>query len=219
MVVLIVIVAIIIVTVIIMLAEDSSKETKREKYGDAVGQMAQGTANAIKNIANTLTEPSSKREIRVAKENLARRNTRLFTFDWYDDKDMLQRYLSLDDDIKSSLKILNCPEETWLVLAKEIFYIGVITKEARDKMDYSQRKESFLRQHIITEWGNRDGICKTISGLIKEALAYFDISVDDWIKYGDVVVDMYELGNRPYMKEFGILMPIKSMPNNLHTII
>lgn len=87
-----------------MLAEDSSKETKREKYGDAVGQMAQGTANAIKNIANTLTEPSSKREIRVAKENLARRNTRLFTFDWYDDKDMLQRYLSLDDDIKSSLK-------------------------------------------------------------------------------------------------------------------
>lgn len=43
---------------------------------------------------------------------------------------MLQRYLSLDDDIKSSLKILNCPEETWLVLAKEIFYIGVITKEA-----------------------------------------------------------------------------------------
>lgn len=60
-----------------MLAEDSSKETKREKYGDAVGQMAQGTANAIKNIANTLTEPSSKREIRVAKENLARRNTRL----------------------------------------------------------------------------------------------------------------------------------------------
>ena len=151
MIVLIVIVAIIIVTVIIMLAEDSSKETKREKYGDAVGQMAQGTANAIKNIANTLTEPSSKREIRVAKENLARRNTRLFTFDWYDDKDMLQRYLSLDDDIKSSLKILNCPEETWLVLAKEIFYIGVITKEARDKMDYSQRKESFLRQHIITE--------------------------------------------------------------------
>lgn len=56
---------------------------------------------------------------------------------------MLQRYLSLDDDIKSSLKILNCPEETWLVLAKEIFYIGVITKEARDKMDYSQRKNLF----------------------------------------------------------------------------
>lgn len=202
-----------------MLAEDSSKETQREKYGDAVGQMAQGTANAIKNIANLLTEPASKREIRSAKENLARRNTSLFTFDWYDNKDMLHRYLSLDDDIKSSLKVLNCSEETWLILAKEIFYIGVITKEARDEMDYSRRKESFLRQYIITEWGNRDGICKIISGLIKEALAYFNIPVEDWVKYGDVVVDMYDLGNRPYMKDFGILMPIKSMPNNLHTII
>lgn len=217
--VLVCIISLIIITIIVMLAQDSSKTTTKEKYGDAISHLANMAANGIDNISRGLTEPKDKRIIRQAKDVLASRNGRLYRFDWYNNEEMLNRLFLIDDDIKCALRDLGLSEERWNVLVREIFYLGIIRRESREKIDYSRRTEPYIRKHQIEEWIRRDGICRITVEYIIEALNYFHISVEEWIKYGDVVIEMYDLIEKhPDLKEYGFVTPIKPMANNLHTI-
>lgn len=51
----------IVFLVVYLFAQDSKKETTREKYGEAIGQVAHSAASTIAGIAHDIAEPASKR--------------------------------------------------------------------------------------------------------------------------------------------------------------
>lgn len=59
----IVIIIIIILATIYFIAQDSKKETTKERYGEAIGSLAQMTAESISNIAHDIAEPASKNKL------------------------------------------------------------------------------------------------------------------------------------------------------------
>lgn len=128
---------------IYFVAQDSKKETAKERYGEAVGYVAHSTANKIATVAHDLAEPASKKKIRVAKEILADRNGRIYRFDDYSHKDRLKELLEVDDKFKQYLYILGLTEYRWQKIAKHLLYIGVIRYLSREHSDF------FPKEHRI----------------------------------------------------------------------
>ena len=157
-----------------------------------------------------------KKKERLAKETLGTLHGSLYRYWHYSDKNGIVRILTIDESLRLALKELGLTEERWEKLAIKIFYIGVIRKESRDSLDYTKKKDKYLREHMITSW--LDGDLKYISDTLKEALSYFGIEMSEWIKYGDTVIEMYDLQNSPDMREFGYINAIMPMKNNLHLI-
>lgn len=53
---------------------------------------------------------------------------------------------------------------------------------------------------------------------MKEALSYFHISEKDWIKFGDTVIEMYNINDDKDFEEIGIVTQIMPMRNNKHLL-
>lgn len=51
-----------IIFIIYFVAQDSKKETTKERYGEAIGFLAHSTANKIATVAHDIAEPASKKE-------------------------------------------------------------------------------------------------------------------------------------------------------------
>lgn len=213
----IIIICAIIFFVIYLVAQDSKKETAKERYGEAIGYVAHSTANKIANIAHDIVEPVNKKKIRLAKEVLADRNGKIYRFDDYSHKGRLNMLLEVDDRLKQSLDVLGLTECRWQKIAKYLFYIGTIRYMSREHSDFSKKNSEFIRQHIINDWINdtylKDGVVT-----LKEALSYFCISEENWIKFGDTVIDMYNLNDIKDIEEFGIITQIMPMRNNRHLL-
>ena len=192
-------------------------DTAKERYGEAIGYVAHSTANKIATVAHDLAEPASKKEIRVAKEILADRNGRIYRFDDYSHKDRLKELLEVDDKFKQYLYILGLTEYRWQKIAKHLLYIGVIRYLSREHSDFSRKNTEFARQHIIHDWIN-DTYLKNNVAALKEALSYFHISEKDWIKFGDTVIEMYNINDDKDFEEFGIVTQIMLMRNNKHLL-
>lgn len=208
---------ILIAFVLYFIAQDSHKDTKRERYGEAVGKLANMTADSIAGFANKITEPTDKKAIRLAKEALAERNGRLYRFSSYSQKDYLQHLFTIDEHFKKSLDILNLAEDKWKSIAWDLFYIGVLRKESRDFFDKSKRNDEIIRRHMLTDWSN-NSISKERSKCIKDAFKHFGIKSEEWIKYGDAVVEMYNLYEKPDIREFGFISAIMPMKDNSHLL-
>lgn len=118
------VIVIIVFTIIYLLAQDSNKETTKEKYGDAVGQLAHSAADSISGIATSITEPANKKKVRLAKEELAHRHGSLYRYDWYSNKHYLEELLTVDDKLKQALQIVGLPEDRWKKLALRFFIWG-----------------------------------------------------------------------------------------------
>ena len=84
----VIVIVAIVFFVIYLFAQDSKKETTREKYGEAIGQVAHSAASTIAGIAHDIAEPASKKEIRLAREALAFRNGQLYRYEYYSEKEM-----------------------------------------------------------------------------------------------------------------------------------
>ena len=209
----IVIIGLIILLVIYLLAQDSKKDTARERYGEAVGQLAQITADKISSIANTITEPKDKKIIRLAEEDLASRNGQLYRFDYYSNKDYLKRLLTIDEQFKKTLNTLELSENKWDTIAHKLLYIGTIRQLSRDPSDYSKKKEKFIRENMINDWIN-DPILKDDIQMLYTALNYFGIDISEWVEYGDTVIEMHNLYDDPDIRKYGIITSIKPMKNN-----
>ena len=55
--------------------------------------------------------------------------------------------------------------------------------------------------------------------MLNEALAYFDIPEDEWIKYGDTVIEMHNINDsNKDVEEFGYIAQIMPMKNNKHLL-
>lgn len=214
-----IIIALIVFGIIYLLAQSSTKESKKEKYGDAVDKLAHMTADSISSAAYVLTEPASKKQHRKAIETLASRNGRIYRYDWFSNEDYLKHLFEIDERLKTALNELNLSETRWKRIAEELLYIGLIRRESRDYMDLSKKNTPGLREHTLTAWGEMEGVNKIISDYLKKALSYFNIDEEEWIKYGDAVVEMYNLYEKNAdLKEYGIIQAIMPMKNNEHLL-
>lgn len=214
----IVTIIIIFLLFIYLMAQDSKKETKRERYAEAAGELAYSVADSVAGFIHDITEPADKKEIRLAREALANRNGQLYRFDHYFNKDYLEQLLTVDDYFKKSLDILGLSEERWKKIGLHLFYVGVIKVMSREHSDYSKKTPEYIRQHIIDNWANNEGLKDDVLTL-KEALAYFHISEEEWIKYGDTVIEMHNINdNNKDLEEFGIITQIMPMKNNRHLL-
>ena len=73
------------------------------------------------------------------------------------------------------------------------------------------------RKGIITlsfdppfEYMNSEKRTKTI----KAALSYFNISEEEWIKYGDTVIEMHKINDDYIIKEYGLIIT-QTLPGNI----
>ncbi len=197
---------IIVIVVIWMVAQDSKKETKKEKIGDAVGIIAQSTANKIAEIANSIVEPEDKKKIREAEQILARRNWSLYNVDEYSaSKEYIKQLLTVDDSFKKALDTLGLSAERWKEFGIHILYVGVIKNLSRDSFDHSKKNSEQIRRHIINDWCN-GSLLEDDCEILKKALSYFHISEDEWIKYGDTVIEMYNVNDIRDMDKYGLIL-------------
>lgn len=212
-------IVLIIFATIYFIAQDSKKDTTKERYGEAIGSLAQMTANSISNIAHDIVEPASKKQIRFAKEALARRHGALYRMltNFCYDKDKVEELLTVDDSFKSSLDDLGLSAYRWKKIALHIFYIGVIRTLSREYSDYTKKNSEHTRHCFINEdW--RTDVLNEQGKILKEALVYFDIPNEEWIKYGDTVIEMHNINENNDVKEYGYISQIMPMQNNLHLL-
>lgn len=208
---------ILIAFILYFIAQDSNKEGTKEKYGEAVGKMAYMTADSIAGFANKITEPTDKKLKRLAEEELADRNGRLYRFSDYNDKSSLQQLLTIDEHFKKSLDILKLDENKWKSIAWDLFYIGILRKESRDFFDKSKKNRETMRRHMLTDW-SKDSILKERSNALQDAFKHFGISPEEWVKYGDTVIEMYNLCEKPDIREFGFISAIMPKKDNSHLL-
>jgi hypothetical protein len=210
-------IAIIVFLIIYFAAQDSKKETTKEKYGDAIGQIAHSAASTIAGMAHDIAEPASKKELRLAREALADRNGQLYRVEIYSQKEWIKKLLEVDESFKKSLDVLGLSEERWKKIGKHIFYVGVIRFLSREHSDYTKKNQEPYRNHILNEWA-KDPNLKDYANTLIEALSYFDIPENDWIKYGDTVIEMYNVNDVNDIEEFGIIAQLMPMTNNKHLL-
>ena len=86
--------------IIYLMAQDSNKETKKERYGEAVGRLVTSAADSVAGAAFRLTESADKNKIRLAKEVLAQRNGLIYRFHTYSRLNFFKDYLLLMNDLK-----------------------------------------------------------------------------------------------------------------------
>ena len=213
----VIVIVAIVFFVIYLFAHDSKKETTREKYGEAIGQVAHSAASTIADIAHDITEPASKKEIRIARETLAYRNGQLYRFEYYSENERIKELLDVDESFEKTLNLLGLSAERWKKIGKHIFYVGVIKYLSREHSDYTKKNQDFIRKRILNEWG-KDPHMKVYPDTLRKALGYFNISEEEWIKYGDTVIDMYNINDNKDVEEYGIITQIMPMPNNKHLL-
>lgn len=213
----VIIIGAIVLLIIYLLAKDSKKETKIERYGEAVGELSQMVAEKISSTAYSITEPADKKKLRLAKESLASRHGRLYRYDYYSRNQYLEKLFTVDDRFKSDLDLLGLSEERWRKLALMIFNIGTIRKLSRSSSDYSIKLDKHNREYMFSNWTS-DSILKGHIEALKQALKYFNISIEEWVEYGDTVVEMHDLCSNPDFKEFGNITSIMPMQNNMHLL-
>lgn len=209
----------VIVLCVFLVAQDSQKKTQKEKYLDAIGQVAHSAADTITGVAYRITESSSEKVHREALEVLAQRNGSLYRGGGsYSQKGYIKRLFEVDEFFKKkSLDVLGLSVERWQRIGRHLFYVGAIKYFSRDHSDFTKKNDEDRRAWIINEWVKETGFgLKDSADTLREALAYFNIPEEEWIKYGDTVLAMYNVNDDPDIKRFGVISEIKAKDNNLH---
>lgn len=203
--------------IVYFIAQDSNKETKKERYGEAIGYLAKSAADTIAGVAHDIAEPANKKQIRLAREELADRNGRLYRFEYYSHTEEIERLLTVDERFEKSLETLGLSKERWQKIGLHLFYLGAIRYLSRDHFDYSKKNSNDMRLDILQEWVN-DELLKDDVKVLRGALEYFKIDEDEWIRFGDTVIEMYNINEKPDIKEYGVITQIMPMRNNKHLL-
>ena len=147
-------------------------------------------------------------------EELAFRNGSLYRETIYSQHDYINGLITVDSEFKLSLEKIGLSEERWNKIAYLFLYIGAIRKLSRNQFDYTQKNDVQYRCWLLSDKCHASEPKATL----KKALSYFHINEDEWIKYGDAVIGMYNLDGGKDIQEFGLINAIKPMPNNLHLL-
>ena len=141
----------------------------------------------------------------------------MYRFEYYSEKERIKELLDVDESFEKSLSLLGLSAERWKKIGKHIFYVGVIKYLSREHSDYTKKNQDFIRNSILNDWV-KDPNLKDYPDTLREALGYFNISEEEWIKYGDTVIDMYNINDNKDVEEYGIITQIMPMPNNKHLL-
>ncbi len=113
----------------------------------------------------------------------------------------------IDDNLKNALDTLNVSEQIWKQVAEKLFHIGVIRKMAYwDRRFYKQKCDKIRRKEIVYDdynLPNGNFLEKEDSDYLRGALNYFNIPYQEWIEYGDIVIDMHNLEDDINLKKYG----------------
>ena len=192
-------------------ATSSKKETKKERYAEAVGQFAEGVSGKIGGFAFSMTEPKDKKKLRLAKERLALKNTDLFYHEFYGDDEETDELFRVDEFFRKDLKLLGLSEDNWQDMARRLFHLGAIRKLSRSSSNYLEKLPKDVREIFMQ---NENYLTEA---LVK-ALNYFEISTSDWINYGDAVIEMYNLTDDSILDKFGYTVEFQPHQSNIHLI-
>ena len=209
--------AIWIAVIVYFMAQGSKKETSKERYAEAVDNLAHKTAESVGSFARDLAESSEQKELRRAKEVLAERNGRVYRCDSYESENYLNQIFTVDDYFKRFLKVLNLTDERWQSVALDLFYIGILKRESRDINDYTRKLTKESRQRKLSDWST-NRILKVNVDFIKKACDHFSIPLDEWVQYGDAVLSMHDVYEDHDLREYGYVCQIMPMKNNLHLL-
>lgn len=166
----------------------SNKTSKREKLGDAFNQTAQRVATIVSDVSYDLTTNKETKEIDSARSTIADRNGsiyryyRIFFYEGDINNSTLNRLFTVDDKLKKSFNILDLSEEEWLRLATRLLFVGIIRGYCHFSGSNSSNRDFFVEMRDPSKVNK-----------LKEALSYFNIEIEEWIKYGDAIVILYHL--------------------------
>lgn len=212
----ILIILVIIALVIYLIAQDSDKGTKKERYGEAIGKLATSAADSIAGVAFRLTETKENKRIRLAEEALAYRNGLIYRIRAYNRSEkIVQKYLVIDETFKEQLELLGLTPERWIKLAMQLFHMGVVIQESRDPFDYSNKYDKRYREFLFSD---RNNYGQNRTAELRYSLDCLNIPVEEWIEYGETVLDMHNLYDTPDMKKYGYKTALLPMKNNFHLV-
>ena len=195
----VIIFCIVIFLIICIYASESKKETRKERYGEAIGRFAQETADTIKNIAYNVTLSDKNRE----KEKIRKKLIQLYGYRPYFGREYMNKLLTVDDNLKQALNVIGMSDKEWNKLALSVLYVGVIRELSRDSFDNSKKITKQIREKMANQWA-KDSAWKSDIEMLDNALIYFKVSIEDWVNYGDAVIEMYNLDNFPEMEKYEI---------------
>lgn len=213
----VIIIGLVILFFVYLLAQDSKKETKKERYGEAIGNLASMAADSVADAAFKLTESADKKKIRLAEEALAERNGRIYRIRLWNSsyENDLKRYLEVDEIFKQQLELLGLTSERWTKLAYDIYYAGVIMQSSRNSHNYAEKINKWEREYLFSEKNKYNQERKE---KLTQALIHFDIPIEEWVKYGETVLDMHGFYDAEDMKKYGYKTALVPMGNNFHLL-
>lgn len=189
----------IILIIIYFVSLDSKKESPKEKLSDAVDTLSHSAADAVSEMAYKLTETKEKKDIRIAREILADKNGRFFNLTQYHKKDEINKLFEINETFKKALDTLGLTEERWVNLGRHLLYISVIKHYSE-----FEHNDVSVRRSVIEKW-SKDEYVKDDIAFLLEALSFYHIDKEEWIKFGATVLDMYKIYSIPDIKEYGIV--------------
>ena len=178
----------VIITFIYIVSKDSKKETTKERMAEVTGQMAMEAAAGFSSMLNSIAEPANKKKERLARQALKERNRRLYDFNCFEDSNYRNRLFEIDDEFRATLDTLGLNEKQWERLSHYVFYVGVIDRFSHYSYDKEKKNTEHNRQYFMDNSSSKEDI-----DALKEALSFFQIKEEDWIKYGDAVIEMYNV--------------------------
>ena len=155
--------------------------TKAERYGKAVGEHFHAVADYMSAVVSLLTESKEHKKKRKAQEKVGE-----YVSDY-----LRKRYecetphnpsadYDRDESLRTALQEIGVSKETWLKDCEDFLHLNKI-------IYYKERLNNYKNTPLDNEvYLNHDDD-------LKEALAYFCIPNEEWIKYGTKVLIMYDL--------------------------
>lgn len=154
----------------------NQKKSSREIWGEAASEVIKGTANSIGEKIEWLSLSKEKKEIantnlvlfgyKSKYLNYAKHSTR-FSKDGLINKDY-----SDDEELRDALNFQDISKEEWFSMCKQWINIGCI----------QQYEKYSFGDDVLSNDGN-----------LRDALSYFKIPTDDFLKWGHKVLYMYDI--------------------------
>lgn len=209
--------ALIIFTIVLILlvyyANTEDKRSKKERMGDAVSDLAQDVANSVSFAAQTLTEPEDKKKLRLARKELSSRLSSIYWTHVGNIRESFDHNTQLNQSFKEQLKTLGITEETWKELTTFVLYISQIRYLSRDYNDYSKRNSRMDREEYLKDDAFY-GLYKEKSEIVKEGLESFGIPLEEWLEYGDAILEMHNITDNELWRQYGCYIALSRFGNN-----
>ena len=178
---------VVIVVIIIMTANHDIKDedlTKPEKIGKATGKVLGDLAGYISDSVGSITESAEHKERRENNEIIIhQQHTYLSSLlGPHDPKGDYDR----DERLRNALIYFGISKEDWIRSSLNLIRFSPIY----------EREELINKSRFSDNTPSQNKIALEENSALQQSLEYFNIPVEDWIKFGTKVIVMYDLYKR-----------------------